>query len=87
MLRVKDGSVTMAISDPGLKDGVNRPLPHPVSVLFALSLMILPFLPASNLFFTVGFVIAERILYMPSMGFCLLVALGMSMLKSNAVVR
>ena len=38
--------------------------------------MSLPFLPASNLFFPVGFVIAERVLYMPSMGFCLLVAYG-----------
>ncbi|OQV18972.1 Transmembrane and TPR repeat-containing protein [Hypsibius exemplaris] len=35
-----------------------------------------PFLPASNLFFPVGFVVAERILYMPSVGFCLLVAYG-----------
>ncbi|CAG0925218.1 unnamed protein product, partial [Notodromas monacha] len=38
--------------------------------------MVLPFLPASNLFFPVGFVVAERILYMPSMGFCMLVAYG-----------
>ena len=45
------------------------------SVLFSLSLLVLPYLPASNLFFPVGFVIAERVLYLPSMGFCLLVAL------------
>lgn len=38
--------------------------------------MVLPFLPASNLFFPVGFVVAERVLYMPSMGFCLLIAYG-----------
>lgn len=42
----------------------------------SLAFLILPFLPASNLFFPVGFVIAERVLYMPSMGFCLLVAYG-----------
>ncbi|GIX91776.1 protein O-mannosyl-transferase TMTC3 [Caerostris extrusa] len=42
----------------------------------SLSLLVLPFLPASNLFFPVGFVVAERILYIPSMGFCLLVAYG-----------
>ena len=48
-----------------------------LGVLMSLSLMILPFLPASNLFFPVGFVLAERVLYIPSMGFCLLVALGM----------
>jgi protein O-mannosyl-transferase len=38
--------------------------------------MVLPFLPASNLFFPVGFVVAERVLYMPSMGFCILVGFG-----------
>ncbi|XP_068627864.1 protein O-mannosyl-transferase Tmtc3 [Battus philenor] len=41
-----------------------------------LALLVLPFLPASNLFFPVGFVVAERVLYMPSMGWCLLVAHG-----------
>lgn len=45
-------------------------------VLLSLAIMALPFLPASNLFFYVGFVIAERVLYIPSMGFCLLVATG-----------
>ena len=44
--------------------------------LFALSLMVFPYLPASNLFFPVGFVVAERVLYLPSMGLCLLVAHG-----------
>lgn len=42
----------------------------------ALSLIVLPFIPASNLFFPVGFVVAERVLYVPSMGFCVLVAHG-----------
>ena len=45
-------------------------------VLLALSMIIIPFVPATNLFFPVGFVIAERILYIPSMGFCILVSLG-----------
>ncbi|XP_044748046.1 protein O-mannosyl-transferase Tmtc3 [Coccinella septempunctata] len=49
-----------------------------VVILMGLSLMVFPFLPASNLFFPVGFVVAERVLYMPSMGFCLLVAYGWS---------
>ena len=39
-------------------------------------LMIFPFMPASNLFFPVGFVVAERILYVPSMGFSILFAMG-----------
>uniref|UniRef100_A0A667Z9D9 dolichyl-phosphate-mannose--protein mannosyltransferase n=1 Tax=Myripristis murdjan TaxID=586833 RepID=A0A667Z9D9_9TELE len=46
-------------------------------VVFSLGLLAVPFLPATNLFFYVGFVIAERVLYIPSMGFCLLVAVGM----------
>ena len=44
--------------------------------LVSLALMVLPFMPATNLFFYVGFVVAERVLYIPSMGYCLLVALG-----------
>uniref|UniRef100_A0A8C9TD78 dolichyl-phosphate-mannose--protein mannosyltransferase n=1 Tax=Scleropages formosus TaxID=113540 RepID=A0A8C9TD78_SCLFO len=46
-------------------------------VIFALGLMSIPFLPATNLFFYVGFVVAERVLYIPSMGFCLLVPAAM----------
>lgn len=45
-------------------------------VVFSLGLLVLPFLPATNLFFYVGFVVAERVLYIPSMGFCILVTLG-----------
>ena len=46
------------------------------AVAISLSLLILPYLPASNLFFPVGFVVAERVLYLPSMGFCMLVGFG-----------
>ena len=46
-------------------------------VVFALSLVVFPYVPASNLFFPVGFVVAERVLYVPSMGICLLVAHGL----------
>ena len=46
------------------------------SVMVALSFIVFPYLPASNLFFPVGFVVAERVLYLPSMGQCFLVALG-----------
>lgn len=42
--------------------------------------MVIPFLPASNLFFTVGFVVAERVLYIPSIGFCLLIVCGVEVL-------
>ncbi|KAL2719563.1 protein O-mannosyl-transferase Tmtc3-like isoform X1 [Vespula squamosa] len=52
-----------------------------VILIMGLAMMILPFLPASNLFFPVGFVIAERVLYAPSMGFCMLVGYGWSILS------
>ncbi|XP_017489113.1 PREDICTED: transmembrane and TPR repeat-containing protein 3-like, partial [Rhagoletis zephyria] len=47
------------------------------TIVCSVALLVVPFLPASNLFFYVGFVIAERVLYLPSCGFCLLVAFGM----------
>ncbi|KAF7492419.1 Protein O-mannosyl-transferase TMTC2 [Sarcoptes scabiei] len=44
-------------------------------LIISMILMIVPFLPATNLFFYVGFVVAERIIYIPSFGFCLLIAI------------
>ncbi|XP_063969709.1 protein O-mannosyl-transferase TMTC1-like isoform X1 [Lytechinus pictus] len=41
-----------------------------------LLFLAVPFLPASNLLIKVGFVVAERILYIPSLGFCILVCYG-----------
>lgn len=49
-------------------------------LIMSLALLVFPFLPASNLFFYVGFVIAERILYIPSMGYCLSLAFGVELL-------
>ena len=43
-------------------------------VLVGVAWMCLCFLPAANVLMPVGFVIAERVLYLPSMGFCLAVA-------------
>ncbi|KAL1502695.1 hypothetical protein ABEB36_007803 [Hypothenemus hampei] len=57
-------------------------LRHPPLILGFL-LLILPFLPASNLFITVGFVVAERVLYIPSLGCILLVIYGIQMLWNN----
>ena len=42
------------------------------AVTVALGIAAAAFLPASNLFFPVGFVLAERILYLPLAGFCVL---------------
>jgi hypothetical protein len=47
----------------------------------SLGAVVIPFLPATNMFFRVGFVIAERVLYLPSAGFCLLVIVGLRQLS------
>ena len=52
-------------------------------IALASSLLILPFLPAANLFFYVGFVVAERLLYLPSLGLCLLLGLGYQRLTAH----
>ncbi|NXU90061.1 TMTC4 protein, partial [Xiphorhynchus elegans] len=49
-----------------------------------LGFLIIPFLPASNLFFRVGFVIAERVIYLPSIGYCILFTYGFSVLSKQA---
>ncbi|KAM8971862.1 protein O-mannosyl-transferase TMTC1 [Pelodytes ibericus] len=56
-------------------------------VLVGLLFLIFPFIPASNLFFRVGFVVAERVLYMPSMGFCILCVHGLKVLYSRTGPR
>ena len=53
------------------------------AVILGAALLVIPFLPASNLFFYVGFVVAERVLYIPSMGYCLLVAAGFRALRAR----
>merc|ERR1712051_1131446 len=57
------------------------------ALLMSLAMIGVPFLPASNLFFPVGFVVAERILYIPSMGFCLLVAIGYYSWRKQLMTR
>ena len=54
--------------------------------MMCLALVIIPFVPATNIFFKVGFVIAERVLYLPSAGYCLLVAFGFNKLYSNLIM-
>ncbi|KAJ3592079.1 hypothetical protein NHX12_007208, partial [Muraenolepis orangiensis] len=44
------------------------------TLTLGLVLLAVPFLPACNLFFRVGFVVAERVLYLSSAGYCLLLA-------------
>ncbi|XP_054720801.1 protein O-mannosyl-transferase TMTC1-like [Uloborus diversus] len=66
-----------ALLKPGVQ-GIERR-----RVCLSLSLMIFSFLPASNLLVTVGFVVAERVLYIPSLGFCLLVSHGLQKLMQR----
>lgn len=54
------------------------------ATILSLSLIVFPYIPASNLFFPVGFVVAERILYTPSMGFCMLISLGAWLLLKSS---
>lgn len=46
-------------------------------------LMVVPFLPATNLVTYVGLVAGERLVYLPSVAFCLLVAKGIHKLKKS----
>ena len=48
-----------------------------------LALLVVPFLPATNVFFTVGFVVAERVLYLSSIGSCLITVLGLDFLSKK----
>ncbi|ELU04913.1 hypothetical protein CAPTEDRAFT_82789, partial [Capitella teleta] len=51
------------------------------SLLLSLGVLVLPFIPASGLLFTVGFVLAERVLYIPrhaQPGFCALFGCALS---------
>ncbi|XP_045768202.1 protein O-mannosyl-transferase TMTC2-like isoform X1 [Maniola jurtina] len=54
-----------------------------VAMLLFTAFMVLPFVPASNFLFYVGFVVAERVLYIPSVGFCFLLGLGAGTFTRN----
>eukprot|EP00794_Sanderia_malayensis_P011306 gene11306-12488_t len=57
------------------------------TLLLCIGFTIIPFLPSTNIFFTVGFVIAERNLYLSSVGFIGIVALGMLVACQNTFIR
>ena len=52
-----------------------------------LGLALAPFLPASNLLFFVGTFIGERLMYMPSIGFCLLLGEGLAVVLEGTHTR
>lgn len=51
-------------------------------IIIALGILIIPFSPASGVV-KVGFVVAERILYVPSIGFSILIAIGFEKLRNR----
>jgi hypothetical protein len=51
-------------------------------VVMGLAMLVLPFIPASNMFMPVGFTLAERVLFLPSMGWAVLVTLLLARLRS-----
>ncbi|XP_015787565.1 transmembrane and TPR repeat-containing protein 1-like isoform X2 [Tetranychus urticae] len=52
-------------------------------IFIGFCFLIVPYLPASNLLTTVGFVVAERVLYLPSLGFSLLFITGYYLIKQR----
>lgn len=50
------------------------------SGFISILLLFLPFVPCMNLFVTVGFAVAERVMYIPSIGYSILIALGIEKL-------
>ena len=44
-------------------------------------MLLLPFVPASNLFFPVGFIACDRVMYIPSVGFSFLAAFACTQLR------
>lgn len=67
-------------STPAVVTPTPTPTTTSAAILLSIALLAFPFLPAANLFFYVGFVVAERILYLPSVGYCLLIGLGVGKL-------
>ncbi|XP_050681732.1 protein O-mannosyl-transferase TMTC1-like isoform X2 [Leptidea sinapis] len=59
---------------------------HPALVA-GVMLLVIPYLPASNMLVTVGFVIAERVLYIPSIGFVLITLHGVQMMWNHDKAR
>ncbi|CAH2276335.1 transmembrane and TPR repeat-containing 1 isoform X1 [Pelobates cultripes] len=79
------GSMALSCVTYSFKDMAKRNEHREVMV--GLLFLVFPFIPASNLFFRVGFVVAERVLYMPSMGFCILCIHGLKVLFSRTGPR
>uniref|UniRef100_A0A1I7ZBW8 dolichyl-phosphate-mannose--protein mannosyltransferase n=1 Tax=Steinernema glaseri TaxID=37863 RepID=A0A1I7ZBW8_9BILA len=74
------GYIVLALFVFSLKNALPRE--EHLLALLSLGWIVLSFLPASNIV-SVGFVIAERVLYVPSMGYCILVGTLLHRLESR----
>ncbi len=52
--------------------------------ILGLSLLIFPFLPAAQIAFPIGAILAERVLLLPSLGLCMLVGCGLSVMQGGS---
>jgi Flp pilus assembly protein TadD len=62
----------------GVAAGMARAWTRRPAVAFSLLLFALPLLPVSNLLFPIGTILAERLLYLPSAGACLLTGIAVA---------
>ena len=80
ILSILSGAISLSYDHKSGRDGIVVPMHISffnssfLLAIFGISMMIISFIPASNLFFYVGFVIAERVLFIPSMGFSIFIA-------------
>ncbi|KAJ4443170.1 hypothetical protein ANN_04820 [Periplaneta americana] len=80
---VVDGDAKKNVQPPRLRFTGKVYLSNSEVLLLSLAFIAVPFLPATNVFFYVGFVVAERVLYIPSIGYCLLIGLGCHVIHSR----
>jgi len=59
----------------------------PRTILVSFLWMFLPFILSSNLFVTIGLVVADRTLYLPCLGFCILLVQGLVLFSSLYVLK
>jgi hypothetical protein len=57
------------------------------TALVGMALLVIPFIPTTGIFFTVGFTVAERVLYIPSIGFCIVAGVGVQLLKDKVTSK
>ena len=86
LLALSPFALLAALALGGLYALAKRRISLFVTLTFGSALMVGPFLPASNLFVTVGFTVAERVLYLPSAGFCVLLSRAL-LPSSSAATR